>query len=830
MFDCRHHDCASRDNGGRCGGRRHLVAGAPQFRSDKARPLRSVLIALFSCLLPLLAHGGAFTMNASGNINDGTKFVGGVAPDCSGAGGDTLTINNGVSATVNVNCTLGTSPAAGNVVVQVGSTATGGAVLTVSSGTIFTVRGDLQLINSGLTMSAGSTYLFDSSLASGTPKYRIVGSSASAQANTRIILNGTEGSHVTISKVAGSGNGLIQRYAAGTTAALGFHATFTDFYDLGSSSYNWPNDAVEMNPSATGQEAYLDHCTFTRVGRVWTPSVATGNDLWITHSAWYAPLSTAAALYLTTSAPTTGQRMVKNNYFEGQVAFIGTHRGFTVENNMFWQLGFTGYNDFGNFASFQNNLFWNKAADNYNKVGAAGDTLLNSYVFMDVAGGEPRAFSMGPQGGTGAWTSDGTVFDSTAAAEDMDGSTTTVLTSGSYSLAFRRELVLPNSRGKASASLLALHGSASTSGISVEHCTGMVSDNTAPTTTAQAAIYTGASGYIGHSGMLSSVKSNLLWSKTPLSQYGWIMWNSMMGAASSAGSATSNGTATSLTDSSKSWGVTTNANLGAARPQLLFTSGANAGMTTTITANTSNTLTFDAVPNAVQSGDQYKIAAVNLIAGSGLDYNATFNVRDGTIYDNLGANAATTHGYQALWITNYSAVGAHDVALSGTDEIAGGPRFVDSSRNLVTFDRAYLGKPVAAAWATSTAYAVGDLVSSSAGGFYGGATINYRCIAAHISGAGTRPGSGSSWRTDWEVASFSWIRSYILADTTFTDATIGAAGDSAISTLSKWVKKGFAPRETALQGAAHDGGDIGAVAVSSSSQESARRRASVVWR
>ena len=49
-------------------------------------------------------------------------------------------------------------------------------------------------------------------------------------------------------------------------------------------------------------------------------------------------------------------------------------------------------------------------------------------------------------------------------------------------------------------------------------------------------------------------------------------------------------------------------------------------------------------------------------------------------------------------------------------------------------------------WATSTAYAVGDLVAHGGKG--------YRCIVAHTSGSSTEPGTGASYTTYWEQT---WI-------------------------------------------------------------------------
>jgi hypothetical protein len=157
-------------------------------------------------------------------------------------------------------------------------------------------------------------------------------------------------------------------------------------------------------------------------------------------------------------------------------------------------------------------------------------------------------------------------------------------------------------------------------------------------------------------------------------------------------------------------------------------------------------------------------------------------------------------GYAGKWTAT---PGAHDVTAS--------PYFADQYRNVALWDTKYLGKAAGAAWQTSHAYAVGDLVSDSHAGYWGGATVNFRCIAAHTSGSTTEPNVGASWRTDWEWESLNDIQAATVAGTTYTDGAIGCAGCTAIQALVKWVQRGFTPQNPALWCAGHDGETIGAV-------------------
>lgn len=177
-------------------------------------------------------------------------------------------------------------------------------------------------------------------------------------------------------------------------------------------------------------------------------------------------------------------------------------------------------------------------------------------------------------------------------------------------------------------------------------------------------------------------------------------------------------------------------------------------------------------------------ATVNASAVTAADYNDAFNVSS-TIYGNPTAQFAST---------------------PGTHDLAANPSFVDSTRSLLTFDQGYFGAPVATAWVTSTAYVVGDLVSSSVGGWYSGQTQNWRCVAAHTSGATTKPGSGSVFTADWEPACLKTISDSVIAGTTYSGGTNSIVGE-----LVAWVKTGYAPTNIALKNAGHDGSTIGAV-------------------
>jgi hypothetical protein len=180
------------------------------------------------------------------------------------------------------------------------------------------------------------------------------------------------------------------------------------------------------------------------------------------------------------------------------------------------------------------------------------------------------------------------------------------------------------------------------------------------------------------------------------------------------------------------------------------------------------------------------------VAAANADYNWSWNLASGS-----EGNGYDTGGLAPAMFS------------AGTPDVNGGsgdPQFVDPSRNLITFDRAYLGNPIATAWADATTYAVGDVRSASHAAYFGGATINWRCVTAHTSASASatngKPGEASGFRTNWEPMSLFRLRE----DT----ARIGQ--------LMAWVREGYKVRNAALYNAGHDGDTIGASGFSSRSR------------
>jgi hypothetical protein len=166
----------------------------------------------------------------------------------------------------------------------------------------------------------------------------------------------------------------------------------------------------------------------------------------------------------------------------------------------------------------------------------------------------------------------------------------------------------------------------------------------------------------------------------------------------------------------------------------------------------------------------------------------------------------------------------------GTGDVAQDPQLKDPRRTVAFWDRDYLHHTTAAEWssyAADHAFAVGDVVAYTNATYWGGHTVNFRCIAAHArNAANSEPMAGAqltgtTWRSYWELASEYDLREAIWAGTAYTDAAIGCTGCSPVQAVSQWVRAGNMAQAVALKGAGENGEDIGAWAITIGSSANA---------
>lgn len=674
----------------------------------------------------------AYTSTQSGNWSSASTWGGSGPP----ANGDTATVATGHAVTIDTDTTVGASGAAATVAITVNATGT----LTLAAGKVLTLRGNLLIGNTTFTMAAGSTLTFDSSLAAGTPVYYVQVASAGGQTSAKMVCNGSTGSHCTVNKAVGSGNGQIRHAGAGYVGGL--KATFTDFSDLGTNAGGpgYGVDAIGLNVAASG-EITLTDCTFTRCSMITINSCPGDGNLTIQRCSLSAPTDPSHwVLWFQISAATTGLRLVTDNNFQAGnsiIVFAVSVGGMTFSRNVYGHAIYSGATSSTAMAECDDNLSLKSGGDVAGtSIGTVGGTVNRFYCHDgDVGSGNGGGIiNPGGQDNAGTVTYNGYIYDVLAAQEDNDAFTAPS-PNAAVTVRVTNAIYIPNSRGLMSGAFTA-HGNANVT-LSYEHCTLMAGEK-APTTTGVAAMIEG-SGYQMAAGQMPVFRNNIIWCPDNTATHRLVV--------------------TSL--------------------------------------------------SASQTADAF--------TATGLDYNAKMQLQDGTIFDGSGLNGITKNGYELIWSTNRTAIGAHDVALSGTDPVTAGPKFVDPYRNLVTWDIAFLGSAVESAWVNSHAYSVGDKVSAVSTTFYNNATVNYVCIKAHTSNSGNatngKPGASTTtaWDTNWEPQSYGKMRAAVVAGTTYS---VGGVSYAATRALYEWVRAGFAPRETSLKNAAHDGtSDIGAVPV-----------------
>jgi len=740
--------------------------------------------------------------------------------------GDSVTITHAV--TVNANTTVGLSTPTtltDDVVVS------GTGSLTIAPNMRLTVRGHLMLTNTVLTLGQGSIYEFDSSLSTGTPMCKIkMGPTASLQ-NSKVVAIGISSNHAKFRKATGSGNGQIQRAVTANSCWAQGRYQFVDFSDLGDTLHAFDHYAVEGNLNHTAfSEFYLEDCTFINCGCVSVSFCLGANDVVIRRNKMSQAISDIP-LFLVTSAATTGQRILRDNYMPSTtffgagtgrpVWFSGSMKNWVIENNVVYRFASSALVEFSPATSIKSNLCVVRGYGSTNNSGlqgicSPGGTVEDIYFVGHGTTSELAAILTTVSDTPGTCTYKGAIMDSCIPNEDGDfahyGAPFALVTN-----VFRECLSLPNSRGRASGSLNG-HGN-NFCNLEFYHNTLMTSDNTAPTGTGGMAFLVG-SGYLAHAGMEAQMKDNLIWSRqVRAGAYGNLIAGILNNTYLTYSGTATAGTTTTLTDSTAAFQTAPSLGVGGSAGFVVITAqrgaGPPVGEVRFISSNTATVLTvlvaFSAAPD---TGTDYAVNTKDIVTVANVHKNAMYNGGTGTVYDATGSNPRTVLGFDKLWLTSPTSLGTDTVNLgTGTSEITQGPQFVDSTRNFANFDRLYLGHSGAPTWDASPGpFAIGDYIGNADPSFYGGQTINYRCCVAHTKAtANSEPGVGSNYPTYWEFATAGRIGDLTVGGGTVTDPALGLTNATYIQALFAWVRQGFAPRAAMLIGTATDGGTIGAI-------------------
>lgn len=650
---------------------------------------------------------------------------------------------------------------------------------TVDAGATLTLKNDAAVAGGSWNQSAGSGLMFDTTSVAET--FHIGADANIGGSGTLLNFAGSSGSHVTVSKTGSNIASFRTQQVGGSTDAWDINVTYNDWSDIGDAS----NDAFEA-PCGAGKRWNFDNITLTRIGNISTgPAIAPSNSCNLTVNKFEVKEPPTAAVEL----PYTQLQMV-----DGGGTLTGTR---SITNSVI------GSPNSGPYLFFSNN-------------GIKGYTITGNY-FDRVAESTSSYFTSAVQ------LFAGNLFVRRRFASD-NSTNWTFLCAGNCQITNNYYV---NDEGANSLNEHELMPNDGTTVLGTWRYDHSIYEKSGPQTGGFHCAHAQGNG-------ASAVQTFQI--------DHFIVLPEGNGAASCtfAARGNPNGPHSFFNNALMQQGYLTTSSGG-------FVMGCCGDGATAVTlARYDSSLNWSKAVGTV-SGDGYGLHYIGthadvLNAGS-VGHNAHYNGRSGQLYDNAGANGTTVFGYDGFRQTNKTttALGANDVNLgSGSNETTQGPMFIDPTRNLATFDRAYLNHTATDydghsinAWADATVYAVGDTVSAATTGWYDGVTINYRCIKAHTSAAANatngKPGNYTvvtSYRKNWEFAGAYSIRKMIIARTLFIDGGLSIVSSVGMTTtisctqaspcdvigaLTNWVRRGETAQNPALRLAGVSGVDIGAV-------------------
>lgn len=645
-----------------------------------------------------------------------------------------------------------------------------GKSLTVPAGVNLTLQGDLNNAGGTFTLSAGSTLTYDSSYG----LQYVVYSGHDNFGGSTFNFSGTSGSRVTITKTAGSATG--QMLASNNFDSPSLTATYTDFYDMG----NGANDALALNCGTTWK---IENSTFTRLGRI----MAGGNPSGLSTGVGSASLGNGCALNFNGNTilevPASG---ISNNFYEAFRTVdngSGTITGARNITNSVFCVPITGTSVVMGNGTFHP---YTITGNCFNRAYEAQTNGQNGV--SQLFSGNLFVYRVTPNVST-PWSF---VGQSDTIQKNYFVNDQGPAMNGDNQLMMND--VPTGGTWRYTDSVIEITGPP-TSGFHCSHPGGQGTSQPAVT------------WIIDH---ILALPNGLGQGSCAFALRGFSLVtvqmsnNTLMGTGFTTSSSGGLIAGCCGTDGYAGY-------IGLVKNNLFWQKAAG-------TAGTDG------------YGAHYIGTTADTVASGAIDWNAHYNPRTGSLLNASGSAVASTVGYDGFRATTTAGfnIGQHDINLgTGTNEMTAGAFFVDPTRNLATFDRVYLGHTstdadghTINAWADATSYAVGDVVSASTSGWYGGATINYRCVKAHTSAAANatngKPGNYSvatSWRTNWEFASTYSIRKAMQAGSTITDASLGLSSATYIDALRLWVQRGFRVKIGSLRGAGYDGSDIGCCGV-----------------
>lgn len=357
---------------------------------------RLILICLFLCM-PMNGFAAAITSSQTGNLSDGSTWVGGVAPGES----DTFTILDGHAVTLDTAVTTSGTIAAGGELITA-------SILTLN-GTL-TASGDVAGKYSKITQNAGS------GISAGANNIIIAGGTPNATSGTIWVINGTSGNRVTNTGTTGK----IDFVTNGRTGINWQYATFDGF--LHATDCNRINGRVGVVGAFSGGET-VRHSIFKNAG-TWVFGNGNAQELSLAYNIEYNDFRSITirntnnpygsnqpniAFHLGTSAPSIVPYIRYNTFVMGGVSpkigvFItGAIVSGNVSQDAWWRSPNTAFTTNGNYMAahtvqdflylalggntVSNNVFVSTFANNHGLTPAQGalaaPTTITGNVFYN---------------------------------------------------------------------------------------------------------------------------------------------------------------------------------------------------------------------------------------------------------------------------------------------------------------------------------------------------------------------------------------------------------------------------------------------------------------
>lgn len=373
--------------------------------------------------------------------------------------GDTVSIAHAI--TVDVNTTVGDSPAEGTAVITI----TVGGSLTVAAGVTFTVRGDTLLNNGGVTLNPGAIWEFDASLATDpTNQNYSVKLFTNYQVNNKFRSGDSTDVDTTECHVRSNASGGNGWFSLNGQLGFQFECYHTTFLRIGDAT----NGINVSTFNANNPRVIFSNCTFDACGELKTTDAAAADGAQIMKfldCVWQNSVGTDSLdVGVINAKHATAVREIKRCYFDKSFGDGGTGlnvNGFTIEDNIM-----AGDCKMANAvspsASWARNVMI-MASDSTSTASDVTDCFLYTSGSTES---NPRGFSIA---GTRDFTISGLVIQGKNAASQ--GDVFTPGTTGTNTVTFRNNLLLPKAGGTTSGQTFITVGSVDSPAMRIENNT-----------------------------------------------------------------------------------------------------------------------------------------------------------------------------------------------------------------------------------------------------------------------------------------------------------------------------------------------------------------------